>query len=76
MSEQKYRPPRVYITPKDKFYIVINDKKIYIDIPKGHKIPSKHIKKHIIDCILGCPKYHVKRPRKKRTLPKKADVVF
>lgn len=76
MSEQKYRPPRVYITPKDKFYIVINDKKIYIDIPKGHKIPSKHIKKHIIDCILGCPKYHVKRPKKKRTLPKKADVVF
>ena len=76
MSEQKYRPPRVYITPKDKFYIVINDKKIYIDIPKGHKIPSKHIKKHIIDCILGCPKYHVKRPRKKRTLPKKADVIF
>lgn len=76
MSEQKYRPPRVYITPKDKFYIVINDKKIYIDIPKGHKIPSKHIKKHIIDCILGCPKYHIKRPKKKRTLPKKADVVF
>jgi hypothetical protein len=76
MSEQKYRPPRVYITPKDKFYIVINDKKIYIDIPKGHKIPSKHIKKHIVDCILGCPKYHVKRPKKKRTLPKKADVVF
>jgi len=76
MSEQKYRPPRVYITPKDKFYIVINDKKIYIDIPKGHKIPSKHIKKHIVDCILGCPKYHIKRPKKKRTLPKKADVVF
>lgn len=76
MSEQKYRPPRVYITPKDKFYIVINDEKIYIDIPNGHKIPSKHIKKHIVDCILGCTKYHVKRPRKKRTLPKKADVVF
>ena len=73
----KKRPPRVYVTKTGRYYIMKNNKKVYIQIPKSDKpISQKQIQKQIVNVVLSHPKYHVPMKRRKRTFSKTGKIYF